>query len=314
MSLPRGGPGLSLFRHSEPRNGRQSMTEHIALYGKGGVGKSTLASNLSAALAEAGFSVLQVGCDPKGDSCSLLNNGDPIPTVFDLLGKRGEISVDAVAHKGFKGVTCVELGDPFGSGRCGSAEIARALEELKRIDLFGAIAPDFVLYDISGDSACSSFYTPIQQIGIGRVFVVTTADFMSLHAANAILRVLDRYGESHVPVPMGGLIPNSVTSSFEESFIADFAVQTRTRTMARIPRSLMVRQCELYGKTVIEASPLSNQSYFYRRLANQVVDEARSHGGQSVPMQPEELRSWARTWGDRIYAMENGLVTDGAAI
>lgn len=290
------------------------MTEHIALYGKGGVGKSTLTSNLSAALAEAGFSVLQVGCDPKGDSCSLLNNGTPILTVFDLLRERGEISVDSIAHKGFKGITCVELGDPFDSGRCGSMEMARALEELKRVDLFETIAPDFVLYDISGGSSCSSFYTPIQQVGVSRVFVVTTADFMSLHAANAIFRMLDRYGESNVPVPVGGLIPNSITSSFEESFIADFAKQTGTRTLGRIPRSLMVRQCELYGKTVIEASPLSNQSYFYRRLANQVVDDARAHVDVVVPMRPEELRAWAREWGDRIHSLENGLVTDGAAI
>jgi nitrogenase iron protein NifH len=290
------------------------MTEHIAIYGKGGVGKSTLTSNLSAALAEAGFSVLQVGCDPKGDSCSLLNNGVPIPTVFDLLREQGEISVDSVVHKGFKGIACIELGDPFDSGKCGSAEIARALEHLKRIDLFEAVGPDFVLYDISGDSACSSFHAPIQQLGVSRVFVVTTADFMSLHAANAIFRMLERYGESNVPVPVGGLIPNSIASSFEESFIADFAAQTRTRTLGRIPRSLMVRQCELYGKTVIEASPISNQSYFYRRLANQIVDEFHSQANASVPLRPEELRAWAREWGDRIHALENGLVTDGAAI
>ncbi|MDR3579796.1 MAG: P-loop NTPase [Oryzomonas sp.] len=288
------------------------MTKHIALYGKGGVGKSTLSSNLSAALAEAGFSVLLVGCDPKGDSCSLLNNGTPIPTVFDLLREQGDISVNSVVHEGFKGITCVELGDPFDSGSCGSDEITRALGHLKRIDLFEAVAPDFVLYDISGDSPCSSFYTPIQQLGVSRVFVVTTADFMSLHAANAIFRMLERYGESNVPVPVGGLIPNSINSSFEESFIADFAAQTRTQTMGRIPRSLIVRQCELYGKTVIEASPLSNQSYFYRRLANQIVDDDQA--GVPVPMRPEELRAWARGWGDRIHALENGLVTDGAAI
>jgi nitrogenase iron protein NifH len=290
------------------------MTEHVALYGKGGVGKSTLTANISAALAEAGFSVLQVGCDPKGDSCRLLNNGVPIPAVFDLLRDQGEIGLDSVVHKGFKGITCVELGDPFAAGVCGSAEISRALDHLQGIGLFTAVAPDFVLYDISGDSNCASFYAPIQQIGVQRVFVVTTADFMSLHAANAIFRMLDRYAEAHVPIPVGGLIPNGISNSFEESFIADFARQTGTRTLARVPRSLMVRQCELYGKTVIEASPLSNQSYFYRRLANQIVDGARSPGGSASPLPPEQLREWAREWGDRIYAMENGLVTDGAAI
>lgn len=290
------------------------MTEHIAIYGKGGAGKSTISANLGAALAEAGFSVLLVGCDPKGDSGSLLNNGVPIPTLFDLLREQGQISVDAVTRRGFKGITCVELGDPYDSGPCGSAEIVRAVEHLKRIDLFEAVAPDFVLYDISGDSTCLSFHAPIRRLGVQRAFVVTTADFMSLHAANAIFRMLERFGESDVPVPVAGLIPNSIVSSFEESLIADFAAQTRTRTLGRIPRSLMVRQCELYGKTVIEASPLSNQSYFYRRLANQIVDEAHSPTSAPVPLRPEELRAWARAWGDRIHALENGLVADGAAI
>jgi len=290
------------------------MTEHIALYGKGGVGKSTLAVNLSAALAEAGFSVMQIGCDPKGDSCALLNNGAPLPTVFDLLREQGGISADSVVHEGFKGIACVELGDPFDSGACGSAEIARALGQLQRIKLFEAVAPDFVLYDISGDNVCSGYYAPIQQLGLSRVFVVTTADFMSLHTANAIFRMLERYGGSNVPPPVGGLIPNSISSSFEESFIMDFAAQTSTRTLGRIPRSLMVRQCELYGKTVIEAAPLSNQAYFYRRLANQIVDNTDNQANVSVPLRPEELRAWARQWGDRIYSLENGLVADGAAI
>lgn len=291
------------------------MTHHIVMYGKGGAGKSSLTSNISASLVEAGFSVMQVGCDPKGDSCSLLNNGVSLPTVFDRLREKADLSVDSIAHTCYKGITCVELGDSIDSNCCASSEFSLAFKQLNRIRLFESIVTDYVLYDMSGDSFCAGFHAPLQQPGVCRVFVATTADYMSLHAANSIFRMLERYGESHVPVPFGGLIPNAIASSFEESFIRDFADHTHTRTLGRVPRSLMVRQCELYGKTVIESSPLSNQSYYYRRLANQIVDVSQSETKSPPrPLSPEQLRMWAREWGDRIYALENGLVTDGAAI
>jgi nitrogenase iron protein NifH len=155
-----------------------------------------------------------------------------------------------------------------------------------------------------------------ERIVLHRIFAVTTADFKSLTAVNSLMEHLERFADNHVPVPFGGLLPNGIASSFEESFITDFAQHTHTHTLGRIPRSLMVRQCELYGKTVIEASPLSNQSYFYRRLANQIVDEAGTLKAkrQPKPLSGEQLRSWAREWADRLFALENGLVSDGAAI
>lgn len=288
------------------------MTKFIALYGKGGVGKTTLATNIGAALVEAGFTILLMGCDPKGDSSALLNNGLPFPDVLGQIRTRREITLDSAIHNGFKGIKCVELGNPFQAGTCASLEIARAFEELHRIKLFEKTAADYVIYDVTGDSSCTDLLGPICQGGLDSLFVVTSADFMSLHAANSIFSLMERHGDS----PMGGLIPNNITSSFEESFIGDFAKHTKSKTFGRIPRSLMVRQCELYGKTIIEAAPLSNQAYFYRRLANQLVDAVQGRQGRALPqpMQPEQLRSWARKWGDRIYALENGLVTDGAAI
>jgi nitrogenase iron protein NifH len=292
------------------------MTKHIALYGKGGVGKTTLATNIGAALVEAGFSILLVGCDPKGDSSALLNNGFPLPNVLDLIRAQKEISLNSIVHTRFKDIKCVELGNPFKSGTCASVEITRAFEELHRIKLFEKVAADYAIYDVTGDSSCTDLLGPIRQVGLDRLFVVTSADYMSLHAANSIFTLMEQYGDSHVPTPLGGLIPNNITSSYEESFISDFAMHTHAKTFGRIPRSLMVRQCELYGKTIIEAAPLSNQAYFYRRLANQLVDAVQSnwHDATPQPMQPEQMRNWARQWGDRIYALENGLVTDGAAI
>lgn len=290
------------------------MSDHMAFYSKGGVGTSTLISNLSAALVEAGFRVLRIGCGKNGDSCGILNGGLPIPTVWDQYEKQVAVTFDSVVRRGFKDTYCIELGSP--QGEQGAFGTTQALDLLLKHGLISSLSPDFVLYDISGDQAGGVMHALCENIDLHRVFAVTTADFMSLTTVNSIMLQLERLADNHVPVPFGGLLPNSIASAFEESFIADFAKHTGTRTLGRIPRSLMVRQCELYGKTVIEASPLSNQSYFYRRLANQIVDESRTQTVKQPPrpLSQEQLRTWAREWADRLYALENGLVTDGAAI
>lgn len=291
------------------------MADHIAFYGKGGVGSSTLISNVSAALVEAGFRVLQIGCGLKCDSCGILNGGSAIPTVWEQYAKYGTITFDSVVSRGFKNTYCIELGSPQGEQDC-AAKTLQALDLLLEHDLISSLCPDFVFYDISDDPACGVLHGLCGKIDLHRVFAVTTADFMSLKAVNSILAQLERLADNRVPVPFGGLLPNGIASSFEESFIADFATHTGTRILGRIPRSLVVRQCELYGKTVIEASPLSTQSYFYRRLANQIVDESLTLTFKQQPrsLSQEQLQLWAREWADRLFALENGLVSDGAAI
>lgn len=291
-------------------------TQHIALYGKGGVGKTTLATNIGAALAEAGFKVLLVGCDPKGDTSALLNNGRPLPDVLGMIRRKERVSLSRIVHTRCKGISCVELGNPYQPGVCASLEISRGFQELLRIGLFENTCTDIVIYDVTGDSSCADQLGPIRQQGLDRLFVVTSADFMSLNATNSIFALTEARDNGSPLLRIGGLIPNNITSSFEESFIIDFARNIGSKTFGKIPRSLMIRQCELYGKTIIEAAPLSNQSYYYRRVANQIVDDLHSkkHSASPRPMTSDELRSWAREWGDRIYAMENGLVTDGAAI
>jgi nitrogenase iron protein NifH len=290
------------------------MTEHIVMYGKGGVGTSTLVSNVSAALVEAGFRVLQIGFSLKGDSCAILNGGSPIPTVWEEYEKSGTITFDSVVKRGFKDTYCIELGSR--QTEQGLAATIQAFDLLLEHGLIASLCPDYVFYDVSGDQTFGVIQALNEKIDLHRIFAVTTADFMSLTSVNFIIIQLERLADNRVPVAFGGLVPNSIASSFEESFIADFAKHTGTHTLGRIPRSLMVRQCELYGKTVIEASPLSNQSYFYRRLANQIADESRALTvkRQPNPFSREQLRSWGREWADRLYAMENGLVTDGAAI
>jgi nitrogenase iron protein NifH len=269
---------------------------------------------LSAALVEAGFRVLQIGFSRQGDSCAILNSGSPIPTVRDQYERSGTISFDSVVSRGFKDTYCIEMGSP--PGVQGAVWVEQGIDLLLQHDLIPALVPDFVLYDVSGDQTRRVLHALCEKIDLHRVFAVTTADFMSLTAVNSLLLQLELFGTNHVPVPFGGLLPNGIASAFEESFIADFARYAGTYTLGRVPRSLMVRQCELYGKTVIEAAPLSNQSYFYRRLANQIADESHVLTVKQPP-QPfsrEQLRTWAREWADRLFALENGLVSDGAAI
>ena len=168
------------------------MTHHIAFYGKGGVGKTTLVTNIAASLVEACFEVMVVGCDPKGESTTLLNNSVKIPSVLDQIRNHTDITLDSLVHPGFKGISCVELGDPSSTVMCTSAELSRAIKELKRLDVFEKIAPDFVFYDISGENSFAALHAVIRQISISRLCVVTNADFKALQAANDVFSFLEQ--------------------------------------------------------------------------------------------------------------------------
>jgi len=226
-------------------------------------------------------------------------------------------TVDAAVHAGFKGAGCIELVGSDNSETHTIVEVSKTLTEIRSKRIFEQLNPDYVLYDTSADSSCSVLHAITSQAEITRLFVVTTADLKALQTANDAFAFLEQYnGESSAPIQMGGLIFNNITSSFEETFVNDFAYHANARAIGKVPHSQVVRQCELYGKTVIEYRPQSNHSYYYRRLANQIVDAAGAiySGNFPQPMSSERLRAWSLEWAERIYALENGLVTDGAAI
>ena len=289
------------------------MAHHIAIYGKGGVGKTTLASNLSAAFAETGRKVVLVGCDPKCDSATLLLSGEAPPSVIELIASGERISIGKAVVKGYRGIACIELGDPFHTGECASREIGRASELLRELDVFGQLAPDLVLYDLPGDAGCFGLSNPVGISPVQQTLVVTSADVMSLYTANSFFMMLGRQRDG-IRIP-GALIANGLNGPFEESLVDDFARQVNSRVIGAIARSLVVKQCELYGKTVIEAAPLSNLAYGYRRLARHIIDEnVISSLPAPIPLKPEDLKTWARSWGDRIHELEHGIIRDGAGI
>lgn len=293
------------------------MTEHILFYGKGGVGKSTLIANISAAFSKANFKIVQVGCDTIADSCTTLNGGFAIPTVCDVLQNKGRLKLEQIVRHGFNGVALMEIGDPEANGSAAplAETIGNIFETLQEGLIFEQLAADYVLYDLAGEKNFEAYYQVLSSLGAHRVFVITSSDFMSLKAVNSVFGLLEQ-NSPETAIPFGGLITNSVSSSFEDSFIADFARHTNSHVLGHVPRSLVVRQCELYGKTVIEAEPLSNQSFYYRRLSNQIFDVGRQLPIKSAPraMSAGDLRQWGREWADRLYALENGHVSDGAAI
>jgi nitrogenase iron protein NifH len=287
------------------------MTEQIAIYGKGGVGKTTLAANLSAALAEMGKRVLLVGCDLKADAGTLIHGSEQIPTLFDYL-HRGEVPhIDDIVVHGYRGVACVEVGDSLAEDECATKSMGRALELLRKLDLVRHLQSDYVVYDIPGEIGCSAIAVHLNALALQRTFIVTSGDLMSFYAANSFIRSVVRQSG----MTSTAIIGNALTGSFEESFVDDFARQVHAQVAGLIPRSLVVRHSELYGKTVIELSPDSTQARLYRRLAQQIIAD-RTHLLDGVPksLSVTALRKWARGWGDRLGELEFGIIQDGAGI
>jgi len=287
------------------------QTQHLAIYGKGGIGKSTTTSNIAASLAEAGYRVIQIGCDPKSDSTSTLRGANYLPTVLDSVRDGGRVKLTDISAVGFKGVLCIEAGGPVPGVGCAGRGINAAIELLRELHLFEEYKPDIVLYDVLGDVVCGGFAVPIREGLTDRVYVVSSSDFMAIYAANNLFRAINKYAPSG-GAKLGGIIANSVLAPYAQALIDDFAQTTGTRTVAFVPRSTAVAQAELYGQTVIEASPDSPQADVYRKLARNIVDDRSAVIPR--PLAVNDLRAWARKWGDLVIQVEQGRVSPQAGI
>ena len=280
--------------------------QHIAIYGKGGIGKSTTTSSIAAALAEAGYRVVQIGCDPKSDSTTTLRGGRYLATVLDSLRDSGRVTLSDISTSGYRGVLCIEAGGPVPGVGCAGRGISAAIDLLHELKLFDEFQPDVVLYDVLGDVVCGGFAVPIREGLAERAYVVTSSDFMAIYAANNLFRAVSKYAPSG-GAKLGGVVGNSLVAAYARPLIDDFASITGTRALGYIPRSTAVAQAELHGKTVIEAHPQSPQSDVYRHLALEIAQD-ESGGVIPKPLAVNDLRAWARKWGDQILQSEEGVV------
>ena len=221
----------------------------IALYGKGGIGKSTICSHLSAALAKRGERVLQIGCDPKHDSTRLLLQGRELTTVLEYLKRvsPGEARPEEILAEGYLGIGCIEAGGPRPGVGCAGRGIISAFEFLERNRVKDRY--DRIMYDVLGDVVCGGFAVPIRREYADAVFLVTSGEFMALYAANNILRGIRNYdGSTHRRV--AGIIFNRRNTAGEEERVERFAAAVRLPVCASVPRSNVFALAEQRNCTV----------------------------------------------------------------
>ena len=270
------------------------VMKQIALYGKGGIGKSTTSANLSAALSGMGLDILQIGCDPKRDSTRMLMHGNFIPTVMDLVRERGEapITLSEIEFTGFNGVRCVEAGGPEPGVGCAGRGIIATFQLLEK---FGALKGDVIVYDVLGDVVCGGFAMPMREGYAQDVYLVTSGELMSLYAANNICKAIKRLSSRQKSTcRLAGVICNAKNQPNEEELVAEFAIRVNSSLIQFIPRDRVVQLAELNRKTVIEFESDSAQAECYRILAARVMKN--THFTIPTPLEIDELESLAYSY------------------
>ncbi len=268
----------------------------IAIYGKGGIGKSTTTQNTVAGLAEMGRKVMVVGCDPKADSTRLLLGGLAQKSVLDTLREEGEdVDLEDIRRTGFSGVVCVESGGPEPGVGCAGRGIITSINLLEQL---GAYADsehlDYAFYDVLGDVVCGGFAMPIREGKAKEIYIVVSGEMMAMYAANNICKGIVKFAEAG-GVRLGGLICNSRKVDNELEMVEAMAAKLGTQMIHFIPRDNMVQKAEINRKTVIEYDGAHPQADEYRTLARKI--EANEMHVIPKPMSGDELEKLLIDYG-----------------
>ncbi len=241
----------------------------VAIYGKGGIGKSTTTQNTVAALAEMGKHIMVVGCDPKADSNRLLLHGMNQRTVLDTLREEGEdVDLEDIIKVGYGGTKCVESGGPEPGVGCAGRGIITSINLLEQL---GAYTDDldYVFYDVLGDVVCGGFAMPIREGKAQEIYIVASGEMMALYAANNICKGIKKYAMTG-GVRLGGIICNSRKVDNEFELLTHFAKELGSQLIHFVPRDNMVQRAEINKKTVIDYDPSHPQADEYRTLARNI--------------------------------------------
>ena len=239
-----------------------SKTKRIAIYGKGGIGKSTIVSNIAAAYSE-NCNVLVIGCDPKADTTRTLV-GSRIPTILEIVKRKNGASPDEILFKGYGGVRCVESGGPEPGVGCAGRGVIVAMNLLEKLEIFSEDL-DVIIYDVLGDVVCGGFAVPLREEFADEVYIVTSGEYMALYAANNICK-----GIKKLKSRFGGVICNRRGLKDEVKIVGEFAERVGSKIIGVIPKSELVQKSEYEAKTVVEKFPDSQQAELYRKLAKAI--------------------------------------------
>ena len=268
----------------------------IAIYGKGGIGKSTTTQNTVAGLAEMGRKVMVVGCDPKADSTRLLLGGLAQKSVLDTLREEGEdVELEDIRRSGFAGTVCVESGGPEPGVGCAGRGIITSINLLEQLGAYADSEKlDYAFYDVLGDVVCGGFAMPIREGKAKEIYIVVSGEMMAMYAANNICKGIVKFAEAG-GVRLGGLICNSRNVDNELEMIEALAAKMGTQMIHFIPRDNMVQRAEIHRKTVIEYDPDHPQADEYRTLARKI--EANELHVIPKPMNTDELEKLLIDYG-----------------
>lgn len=268
-----------MFAQEETTKNNQNICEgnmiKIAIYGKGGIGKSTTAANISAALADMGYKVMQIGCDPKADSTVLLRGKEKMTTILDLVRDKGtDFELEDMIREGYKSIICAEAGGPAPGTGCAGRGIIAALEKLSEKGFYDTYKPDIVIYDVLGDVVCGGFTMPMRPGYAEYVYVVTSGENMSIYAAANIAIAVDNF-KNRGYAKFGGLILNKRNVKNEVEKVSELANDINSEIVGELSRNSIVQEAEELGKTVVEAFPDSSMANEYRILAENIIKKCK---------------------------------------
>ena len=259
------------------------MIKKIAIYGKGGIGKSTTVANLAAVYANDDLNCLVIGCDPKADTTRTLY-GKRIPTVVRTIKENRNAERDDFVFKGYKDILCVESGGPEPGVGCAGRGVIVAMKRLEKLGVFDEDL-DVVIYDVLGDVVCGGFSVPLREKYADEVVIVTSGEFMSLYAANNIVR-----GIKKLKGNLTGIVCNCRNVDNEEEIVNEFAKKIGTHVLGTIHRSNLIQESELDAKTVVEKYPESKEASEYHDLALSIMNNEEP--SLPEPMSDEELEEF----------------------